>query len=79
MLRFLYHYVPNLAGSPHLGISIAEASVGSYNDIQVLFKFKYRYKYKGYDNKYKYIKNLSKLKTRYILMNNDALFADHCK
>ena len=33
--RFLYHYVPNLAGSPHLGISIAEANVGSYNDIQV--------------------------------------------
>jgi len=35
LLRFLYHYVPNLAGSPHLGISIAEASVGSYNDIQI--------------------------------------------
>ena len=55
MLRFLYHYVPNLAGSPHLGISIAEASVGSYNGIQVLFKFKYKFKYKRYEYKYKYI------------------------
>merc|ERR1719336_2568386 len=36
LLRFLYHYVPNLAGSPHLGISIAEANVGSYNDIQTI-------------------------------------------
>jgi len=33
--RFLYHYVPNLTGSPHLGVSIAEANVGSYDGIQI--------------------------------------------
>ena len=49
--RFLYHYVPNLAGSPHLAISIAEASVGSYNDIQVdliiqIQRYKFKYKFK---------------------------------
>jgi len=35
LLRFLHHYVPNLDQSPHLQMSILEARVGSYDDVQV--------------------------------------------
>merc|ERR1719430_3014964 len=35
LLKFLHNYVPNLRSSSHLQKSIFEASVGSYDDIQI--------------------------------------------
>ena len=38
LLRFLHHYVPNLDNYEHLSISIVDAGVGTFDNIEVRLK-----------------------------------------
>ena len=40
LLRFLFYYVPNLQSFDHLAVSVLDAGVGTYNNVEVRYAYR---------------------------------------